>query len=544
MRDVTAILDRKKQADTIRLANSGIWRDIAPYVHPHKRNIGHDSSVLSGILSMSSHAALFDSCGIEANKIFAAGTIQGMTPSDNPWFALEAPRHLRDDDVVKSWYSKCTDITLEVLAGSNFYNEKHNLEQDDGAFGTAGLIINEDFRDGLRFENLPIGDYSILENQYREVDTLFQTTNYTPRQAAQKWGEDNLPPDIRECLNDPKKQDVEREFVRVILPRQDRNPFLRNQENMPWVLLWIEPKSKVILEEQGFEEAPFAIGRHATWTKSPYGISPGMYALYDLRQLNVMQQYLDTLVEKIVTPPVIAPPGYEGVIDLRGGGITYADESGPPRHWENSPSNYSVGDDRTAFRKRQVDKAFYVDLFQVLSSVPVGKEMTAEEIRTRRRDQLPLFAPAFARKNKEINGPVIRRAFNILFRMGVYPKAPQQLIQESELGPYIPDPQITYTGRLALEMRQIHNEGAIQALELAQAMAQTNPEVLDNINMDELLRRYARSSGISETDLRPEIERDEMRRARQEMEEQERAEISQLEEAEAVAKLAPALQQG
>jgi hypothetical protein len=170
--------------------------------------------------------------------------------------------------------------------------------------------------------------------------------------------------------------------------------------------------------------------------------------------------------------------------------------------------------------------------------------MTAEEIRTRRRDQLPLFAPAFARKNKEINGPVIRRAFNILFRMGVYPKAPQQLIQESEFGPYIPDPQITYTGRLALEMRQIHNEGAIQALELAQAMAQTNPEVLDNINMDELLRRYARSSGISETDLRPEIERDEMRRARQEMEEQERAEISQLEEAEAVAKLAPALQQG
>jgi hypothetical protein len=543
MTEVHSILNRKQQADSIRLANSSIWRDIAPYVHPTKRDIGNGSTTPDGIISMSSHAALFDSCGIEANRVYAAGSMAGMTPSDSPWFALEAPNHLKDDDEIKAWYSRCTDITLRILADSNFYNEKHNVELDDGAFGTAGLYIQEDFRDGVRFESLPIGDYSILENHYREVDTVFQTDNFTARQAAQKFGEKNLPHEILKCLEDPKKVDSKHEFIRVILPRTDRSITAPGQANMPYACLWIEPKSKKVISDEGFEEAPFAVSRHTTWNRSPYGISPGMLALYDLRQLNVMQEYLDTLVEKMVTPPVIAPPNYEGVIDLRGGGITYGSPDGNPQHWENSPSNYSVGDDRTSFRKRQVDKAFYVDLFQVLSSVPVGKEMTAEEIRTRRRDQLPLFAPAFSRKNKEMNGPIIKRVFNILFRGGAYPTVPDKLVFQSEAGPYIPDPQITYTGRIALEMREIHNEGALRALEMAQAIAQTNPEILDNIDMDEVWRSYARNVGMNEDSLRSQRDRDALRQARQEMEEQQRQEISQLEEAEAVAKLAPAINQ-
>ena len=539
--DVAAILDRKKQADTIRLANSGIWRDISPYVHPFKREIGHDSSAVEGILTISSHSALFDSVGIEANRVYAAGCMTGMTPSDAVWFALEPPRYLQDDDAAKAWYSRCSDILTEILAGSNFYAEKHNAELDDGAFGTSGLIIEEDYKYGVRFENLPIGDYSILENHYREVDTLFQCQHFTPRQAAQKFGEGNIPPEVRAALNDTKKKDKPAEYIRAIMPRQDRDPRMMDQANMPWAMLWIEPKSKMIVQESGFQEAPFAIGRHDLWTKSPYGISPGMQAVYDLRQLNVMQQFLDTLVEKVVTPPVIAPAEYEGVIDLRGGGISYEMNRGDLRHWERQ-GNYPVGEDRTVFRRRQIEKAFYTDLFQVLGSVPVGKEMTAEEVRMRQRDQLPLFSPVFSRKNKEINGPIIRRVFSILLRMGAFPKPPPHVSQETEQGLYIPDPNISYIGRLALQLREYHNEGAIQALQMAQAMAETNPEVLDNIDLDETFRRFARSVGMNEGDIRPEQDRDDIRRARAEAQAQADEEALQLEEAEAVSKLAPALQ--
>lgn len=542
MNDVSAILDRKKQADTIRLANSGIWRDIAPYVHPFKREIGHDSSATTGILNITSHSALFDSSGIEGNETYGAGCMSWMTPSENPWFAFDAPQYLAGDDTVESWYSKCSDITAQILAGSNFYSEIHNVYLDDGAFGTSGLFIEEDFKFGVRFETLPIGDYSILENHYGEVDTLFQSSEFTPRQAAQKWGEDNLPTDIRKALGDEKKKDDKREFIRAILPRESRDTRLVDQKNMPWAVVWIEPRSKQIVSEEGFMEAPFAIHRHAKWTQSPYGLSPGMRALYDMRQINVMQQYLDTLVEQTVTPPVIAPAGYEGVIDLRGGGITYEDGSGSPKFWEKSPSNYSVGEDRTLFRRRQIDRAFHVELFQALASVPVGKEMTAAEVRMRQSDRLTLFSPTFARKNKELNGPIIRRVFAILLRMGAFPQPPRQLIQETEAGPFIPDPEIVYTSRLALQMRQIHNDAAIDTMTAVQAMAQTNPEILDNFNFDEMSRGYARNLGLPEKNIRPELERDDMRRARAEQQAQIEEEVSQIEEAEAVSKLAPALQ--
>lgn len=540
MIDVNKILDRKKRADSLRQANATIWRDIAPYVHPFKTAIGHDSTAVNGILDISAHAGLFDSSGIEANRIYAAGKMSGMTPSDSAWFSFGPPRWLAHDDAVKSWYSRCTDIAIQILADSNFYGEKHNLELDDGAFGTGGLFIEEDSYKGARFECLPIGDYSILENHYREVDTVFQDAMFSPRQAADKFGEDALPDKIKAILNNSKQQDKPTKYARAIFPRSERDASKIDQANMPWVAAWIEPDSKTVVQEQGFLEAPFVVGRHDLWTKSPYGISPGMMALYDMRQINVMQMQLDTLVEKIVTPPIIAPAEYEGVIDLRGGGVSFEKSQNDLRQWDDR-GNYPAGVDRTSFRKRQIDKAFYVDLFQVLNATPVGKVMTAEEVRQRRNDSLPLFSPVFARSNKEMNGPIVRRLFAILLRAGAFPPVPEQLEQQTDEGIYVPDPEIVYTGRLALQMRQIHNGAAMEALQMAQAMAAFNPDVLDNIDIDKTWRGFARNVGMNEENIRPEQEIEAMRKQRAEAQARAEKEASQLEEADSASKLIPAL---
>src|SRR5690606_5558204 len=147
---------------------------------------------------------------------------------------------------------------------------------------------------------------------------------------------------------------------------------------------------------------------------------------------------------------------------------------------------------------------------------PVGKVMTAEEVRQRRSDSLPLFSPVFARSNKEMNGPIVRRIFAILLRLGAFPPAPRQLIQETDAGIYIPDPEIVYTGRLARQMRQIHSGAAMEALQMAQAMAPFYPEVLDNIDIDQTWRGFARNVGMNEENIRPEIEVEDLRRQRQE----------------------------
>ena len=540
MTDAKDILARFKIADMLKQGITTIWRDVAAQTDPLQRDIGLDYAT-SGTPSISGGAMIFDSSGRDAARTYAAGCVSWMTPSETPWFGFKAPRYLRADDRAESYYSECTDIAREILAGTNFYSEVHMLFNDDGIFGTSGMTIKEDDSYGICFSALPVGRYSILENHRREVDTLFQVHRFSPRQAAMEFGEENLPEEIRKALLDPRKCDAEsHEFINYIAPRTKRDRFKTNIQNAPFASIWIDRKSSKVVKESGYLESPFVVHRHALFGNCPYGRSPGMEAIFDMRHLNYMQQQLDTLVEKYVTPPVIVPANFEGVIDLRARGITFVpDMSQIPRHWDQSGGNYNIGADRTEFRKRQIDRAFHVELFQALNSVPVGKEMTAAEIRMRQQDRLPTFSPTFNRKAREVLDPVNRLVFAMLLRMGAFPPAPDQIVQRTAEGEaFIPDPQIVYSSRMALQLQSIHNDALLDTMNTAGMMAQFDPSVLDNFNFDEAARSYARNVGLQEANIRPEQDRDAIRQSRADAQAAAEQEASMLEEGETVAKLA------
>jgi hypothetical protein len=305
--------------------------------------------------------------------------------------------------------------------------------------------------------------------------------------------------------------------------------------------VWIHKASETILRESGFYEAPFCVHRHLPWGRTPYGRSPGMEAIYDTRTLNYMQQQLDTLVEKQVSPPVIAPANFEGTIDLRARGITYTPDMNSRPQYFGEPGNYMIGEDRTEFRKRQINNAFHVELFQALASVPIGKQMTAEEVRQRRNDRLPNFSPTFARKTREICDPIMRQVFSVLAKAGAFPPAPRQLMQNLGNGEvFIPDPNIVYSSRMALALQTIHNDAFLDAMTMAGNIANVRPDVLDNLNIDDGFRNYARNLGVLESSIVPERIRDQMRMERAQAQARAEQEMSMLDEAEGVAKLAQA----
>jgi hypothetical protein len=266
-----------------------------------------------------------------------------------------------------------------------------------------------------------------------------------------------------------------------------------------------------------------------------------MEAIYDTRTLNYMQQQLDTLVEKQVSPPVIAPANFEGTIDLRARGITYTPDMNSRPQYFGEPGNYMIGEDRTEFRKRQINNAFHVELFQALASVPIGKQMTAEEVRQRRNDRLPNFSPTFARKTREICDPIMRQVFSVLAKAGAFPPAPRQLMQNLGNGEvFIPDPNIVYSSRMALALQTIHNDAFLDAMTMAGNIANVRPDVLDNLNIDDGFRNYARNLGVLESSIVPERIRDQMRMERAQAQARAEQEMSMLDEAEGVAKLAQA----
>ena len=161
MGKVEDILKRHEKADTLRSFLSSTWRDISDYTRPVKSDIGTDGGRES-TPDMARLAALYDTTAIDANQTYAAGCMSWMTPSESTWFALGPPERNKQDDAAKRWYSICSDIQAQVMAASNFYYQIHEAYLDDGAFGTSGLLIEEDSKDGVSFEALQIGDYSIL----------------------------------------------------------------------------------------------------------------------------------------------------------------------------------------------------------------------------------------------------------------------------------------------------------------------------------------------------------------------------------------------
>lgn len=536
MTDIEDIFRRYQKADTVRMLMSSIWRDVANHVRPIKRDIGTDSAE-SSTPSTSNLSCLYDSAGIESNQTYSAGCMSWMTPSETTWFGYDAPFRHRGDDAVKQWYADCTDEAQRILAGTNFYSAIHEVYLDDGAFGTSGLIIEPDDEKGIRFEALCIDEYAILENANRDVDTLFRVLHLSPRQARQKWGEAALHPDVRKRLAEANEIDKSEPYLLAVFPRADREIGKLDAVNMPWAVLWIDKNRKHVVEETGAWESPFAVHRHALWSHLPFGFSPGIRALPDCRQLNLMQKLLDTLVEKQVTPPVIAPAGYKGKIDLRRGGVTYKTAGGEaPMFWQN-PGNHLVGEDRIEFRRRQIQSAFHVEMFQALAAVPIGKEMTAAEVNMRQRDRLTLFSPTFARKNQELNNPVMRRVFGILMRAGAFPPPPQQLVQLRDGQPFIPDPEVVYTSRLALQLKAIHNGAYLRVMDSVIPLLAVAPDVLDHFDLDRIVRDLARNEGMRSDWLRAERAVNDIRRERQAMEQQAMEQQSQLQEADAASKL-------
>ena len=103
---------------------------------------------------------------------------------------------------------------------------------------------------------------------------------------------------------------------------------------------------------------------------------------------------------------------------------------------------------------------------------------------------------------------------------------------------YIPDPEIDYLSRLALQIRAIHNESYLRTLETLSPMAQFAPDMLDHFDTDKLSLGVARNEGYPEDWLRPERDVAGIRQARAKAQEQAEQQLAAKEEAETVAKFA------
>lgn len=462
---------------------------------------------------------LLNSAAIRANEALAAGCVSWIVPSDSQWFTWKPAPQLQGKAAVEDWLAQCSEIATAYLASSNFYNRVHEAFADWSTFGISSLSVREGKRHPLHCHTHDCGSYTVAEDDELYVHRWFREVQWTADQARARFGDDRLPERVRQHIASGKLNEKER-YLHAIYPRELKD---RNQAGgplgMPWASCYIHIDSKLKIEEGGFEELPMFVSRYFRWTEqSPYGASPAMLALAEIRGVNYLELLMATLGEVTVNPRVLVPEGMESVPDLRAGGITIMPMGGErPSEWMTG-GRFDVGLELIKRKEYAIQEAFHFSLFQQFQQIE--RQITAQEVRAREAEKLARFSPAFSGLTSEFINPLLERVFQLLYRAGLLSTAPQEAILQTPGGPIIAFPRTVHTSRMALALQSLKKTAMSNALELFLPLSQLKPDVFDNLDSDAAFRDLTRSDGMPANYLLDEEQVVSMREARQKAQEQ------------------------
>lgn len=453
------------------------WDDLSEYFIPNKNNVyGYR---LQGERKFNK---MYDSTSIHSLELLASSLHGMLTNPSSLWFNLSTGDDKLDANKdVRQYLQDCSDIIIQTLNRSNFQEEIHETYLDLGGIGTTVLAIEEDDETDIRFYSSPIYSSYIAENSKGAVDTLYKKYDMTLRNIKQKFGEDvlkKLPEFLNRVADKPHDKE---EIVFGVEPHPEKKG--------KWLGVHVLRKHGITLKETIYHSWPFAVPRWSKLNEEIYGRCPAMKALQDVKMLNAVMRTVIRGMQKVVDPPLMVPDnGFLLPIDTTPGGTNFY-RTGMKDRIEPFPNTArpDVGLDFMDNIRARVREAFFIDQLQLVNQ----RDMTATEVMQRTEERLRFLGPILGRLNNELLRPVIDRAFDILSRRGKLPKAPEALRDQGDLA-------IIYTSQIAKAQRTSESSTLQRVLQASSAILEFQPDVMDNISGDEVLRYNARIFGLPE----------------------------------------------
>lgn len=487
------IIRRQEKMATDRAVFDSHWREIAERILPRadhfrvNRNPGDKHT-----------ERIFDATANLALERFAAAMESMLTPRTQRWHKLRTGiPELDEAPDVKAYLDEVTQILFAVRYSprANFASQANEVYMSLGAFGTGGLFIDDMVGRGIRYRSIPLSEMYIAENHQGIVDTVHRRFPMTARQAAQRFGIDKLPEAIKKAVEKSPEQNFD--FIHAVMPREDMEYGRKDYRGMAYASCYIALDGRDIVSEGGFHTMPYAVGRYVTAVKEVYGRSPAMTVLPDIKMVNEMSKTIIRAAHKMVDPPLLLQEdGALQAFDLRPGALNYGgvNEQGQQLvHALQTGARVDIGEEMLEQRRRVINDAFLVTLFQILVDAP---QMTATEAMLRAQEKGALLAPTMGRQQSEFLGPMIEREIDILARAGVLPPMPDAL---RELGGTV---EIEYVSPLNRAQRAEEGVAIMRTLEAVTPLAQVDPKVLMVFDPEAIARELADINGVPAKVLR------------------------------------------
>jgi hypothetical protein len=477
------------------------WASLAEFILPRRYKWLVTANTMNRWLPINN--AIVDSTATLAMQICASGMWTGLTSPSRPWFKLGlALPWAQLDAEGEAWLYDTEQRLYAVLGGSNFYTIMAQAFQDVATFGTAPVIIYEDFEDVIRCYLPCAGEYYLAVGARLSVDTLYREFTLTTRDIVEMFGFDNCPAEIQKLWADGGAS-LEQESVvaHAIEPntalsgKRGKGDIRVVPGNFPYrEVYWLKgAKTERELSRKGFTEKPFFAARWSTVSNDAYGRSPGMDALGDTKQLQMETRRKGEFIEKLVRPPMGADVELKNEpSSILPGHITYTNTQGGKKGFyplfEVSPAALSpMVDDITKVQDR-INRAFFVDVFMAITRMEGVQPRNELELTKRDLERLQVLGPFIELFETECAGPAITRVLGILERRKMLLPRPKSM-QNMPLN-------IDYISMLKLAQRasetaSMERTFAVAGNLSAAAKAAGVADPIRVINLDESFRLYA-----------------------------------------------------
>ena len=502
-------IERSAQANIRNL-----WQDTSNFVYPYVQITSQFEPGTRRTRNIFDLTPMLDAEDMVANLkhiLFPAGQV---------FFAIKVGNNTKLPDEIQRYISMLTEVTHEHIFNSNFITELDEVLRSLIHFGPASVFSEWTPKIGLNYRNTMIGTYQLIENSKRLVDGIVITTEYTPKQAIDEFG-DKAGPDIIKAHADPKKANTKFEYIYIIKPREEINPNLsdRISSNMAWEQQVVNVKEKIIVFKSGFPQFPYHTARWKRPANEKDGRGISTELLPQIKVLNRMNRDFNEVGNKWANSAMDVLSSFEGPYRTFPGARNTVRELPSAKAVDSGlKGNFNITEASLDRQTGIIDRAYFKNAFNPIDDL-TGDRRTTLEIRERIRGTWPKIGNPVSRIWYEQVAPLVERSILLLIRNRVVAAPPAEL-ENVSFG-------LDFVGPFALELRSQQSKAFQEWAFVVGELEATFPGATDNVDSDDAIMRLGRTLGVNTEDMASKEQRTDKREARA-LKEQQSLELATL----------------
>jgi hypothetical protein len=500
----TDIIDRSDRLVSDRSQWEKVWSDCARYGLPMGDRFSpftltarrQQATAAGGGFLMPPTSAdhgkeIYDSTAVMAIDRLTAGLESLVTPSAYDWheltprdpFAQEVPQD--QEEYLETLNRFMRQTRDDPACGWGMANQ--SAIRSMNTFGTGVYYIYEGYGTNTRsavdvpimYQYVPLSDAYLGVNSQGQYDTCARRYFMTARQVVQMFG-NGVHPKVRAMANNKDDQDRAVEIVHACWPRENYWQNGLGAKSLPFGSWYVDVENRHVMREGGRRRFPYVVYNWNREAYQPYGESPLMLALAEIKSMQVMQRSTLQGVQQMTRPPLLmSSDGLMNRPNLNAGAVNMGgvDANGRPRIMPLVTSQFSTAVVQVMEgQKNSLRELLYLNLWSILIQNP---KMTATEALIRAQEKGDLLSPVGLKIQSALSD-LIDIEFDIYAEKDAFAPgsmlAPPASLEGKQL-------QVKYASPLDKLRRAAEVQGINDTLAMATQIAAVDQSILDYIDM-------------------------------------------------------------